>query len=70
VALRFAPLPQLFAARIKTEQAVSRVLCRPGPVVIIPLGPRLPGASRDLPGSLGGPPLALPYLVLLQAGFS
>ena len=40
------------------------------PVVIIPLGPRLPGASCDLPGSSGGPPLTLPYLVLLQVGFS
>ena len=35
------------------KQAVSRVLSRVAPVMIIPLGPRLPGASSNLPGSFG-----------------
>src|SRR5512144_2463565 len=44
-------------------------------VVIIYLGPRLPEGSCDLPGSLGRAVLTplrgtLPYVVLLQAGFS
>src|SRR5512142_3415741 len=44
-------------------------------VMIIYLGPRLPEGSCDLPGSLGRAVLTplrgtLPYVVLLQAGFS
>jgi len=38
--------------------------------MIIHLGPRLLEASRDLPESSNGPPLALSYSVLLQVGFA
>jgi len=36
--------------------------------MIIPLGPRLPGASSDLPGSLGGPPSNAPLFGLAPGG--
>ena len=36
--------------------------------MIIPLGPRSPGASRDLPGSLGGPPSGAPLFGLAPGG--
>ena len=36
----------------------------------IPLVPMSPSGSSDLPGNLGGPPSAFPYLVLLRVGFS
>jgi len=39
-------------------------------VMTIHLVPMLPPGSSDRPGSSGGPPLALPYLVLLRAGFA
>src|SRR5512137_954319 len=36
----------------------------------IHLGPPLPTASSNQPGSTGGPPLTLPYSVLLLVGFT
>ena len=42
----------------------------PRMAMIIHLGPRLLEASRDLPESSDGPPLALSYSVLLQVGFT
>src|SRR5512138_100746 len=36
----------------------------------IHLGPPLPAASSNQPGSMGGPPLTLPYSVLLLVGFT
>src|SRR6266571_3822122 len=36
----------------------------------IHLGPPLPTASSGQPGSMGGSPLALPYLALLLVGFT
>ena len=60
----------------RSERAVSRVLSPRFPgAVIIYLGRRLPGGTSDLPGSLGRAVLiplreALPYAILLQAGFA
>jgi len=60
----------------RSERAVSRVLCPrfPGAVSIY-LGPALLRGTSDLPGSLGRAVLTplrgtLPYVTLLQAGFS
>lgn len=58
----------------RIEQVISRVLypseITPQGTMIIHLGPRLLEASRDLPESSDGPPLALSYAVLLQVGFT
>ena len=58
----------------RIEQVISRVLypseITPRGAMIIHLGPRLLEASRDLPESSDGPPLALSYAVLLQVGFT
>ena len=56
------------------KQTISRVLF-PLPVsrqraMTIHLGPPLPTASSNQPGSTDGPSLTLPYLVLLLAGFT
>jgi len=52
------------------KQAVSRVLSRVAPVMIIPLGPRLPGPPATYPGASGGPPSNAPLFGLAPGGFS
>ena len=56
------------------ERPVSRVLfllpVTRRQVMTIHLGPPLPTASSDQPGSTGGQPLTLPYSVLLLMGFT
>jgi len=56
------------------KQPISRVLfppqVSPPRAMAIPLGPPLPTASSNQPGSTDGPSLTLPYLVLLLAGFT
>ena len=65
-----------WACKKRSERVVSRVLCPRSPgAVSIYLGRRLPSGTSDLPGSLGRAVLTplrgtLPYVVLLQAGFS
>jgi len=58
----------------RSKQTVSRILfpcaVTHTETTIIHLGHRLPGISCDLPGSMGGQPLALPYLVLHRVGFT
>ena len=54
------------------EQPISRVLSlMQDQAMAIHLGRLLPGASSDLPGSIGrGNPQSLPYLVLHRVGFA
>ena len=55
----------------RPEQEVSRILSLLAEGMAIPLPPRLPAGSSDLPGSnRAGHPKQLPYLVLLRAGFA
>jgi len=72
------PLPEIRQRQEekRSERAVSRVLSPRFPgAVIIYLGRWLPSGTSDLPGSLGRAVLiplreALPYAILLQAGFA
>jgi len=48
------------------SKSVSRVLSW----MVIYLDLQLPADSSDLTRKLGGPPYALPYLILLQMGFT
>ena len=56
------------------KQTISRVLflspVTRGEVAVIHLGSPLPATSSNQPGSTDGPPLTLPYSVLLLVGFT
>ncbi len=59
----------------KNEKLCGKTVCKPGSVsyiaaIVIHLGRPSPDASSNLPGSNCGPQQMLPYLVLLQPGFT
>lgn len=67
----------LLAAGPSWRRMQNEPACKPDPVppggpgaATIHLGPSLPTASSDLPGSSGGPPSNAPCLTLLRVGFT